>query len=195
MVLRQGLTLEEFLNLPEQEPALEFADGEITQKVSPQGRHSRLTHGLDIFFWRELEVPGIALVFPELRVTFARGSRVPDFVVYRWDRVSCTAEGDVVDQFTDPPDVAVELASPEQSLTTLADKCAWYVANGVPIALLVEPDARAVRVYRPGAPVAVLRDGDAIDFDAVFPGAALRVSDLFAAMRPRRSRRAHGQNT
>ena len=89
----------------------------------------------------------------------------------------------------------VEIASPEQSLTTLADKCAWYVANGVPIALLVEPDVRAVQVHRAGAPVTILRDGDAIDFGAVFPSVALRVSDLFAAMRPRRSRQARGQNT
>ena len=40
--VQQRLTLEEFLELPEQEPALEYESGEVTQKVSPQGRHSVL---------------------------------------------------------------------------------------------------------------------------------------------------------
>lgn len=188
--VRQGLTLEEFLALPEEKPALEYAHGEVTQKVAPMGRHSRLRHGLDLFFSVELEVPEVALVFPELRVTFAGGSRVPDFAVYRWDRVSFMPDGDVVDHFTDPPDVAVEIASPDQSLSELRDKCTWYVANGVLLALLVEPNRRVVRVYRPGLPVATLRESDEIDFGSVFTDVHLRVADLFAAMRPRRTRPA-----
>jgi hypothetical protein len=36
------MTLVEFLALPEEEPALEFADGRVEQKVSPKGKHSGL---------------------------------------------------------------------------------------------------------------------------------------------------------
>ncbi len=39
---RRMITLEEFLALPEEEPALEYADGEVTQKRSPSYRHGRL---------------------------------------------------------------------------------------------------------------------------------------------------------
>src|SRR5205085_8782298 len=35
------LTLEEFLEQPEAEPALEYADGVVTQKVSPKMYHGR----------------------------------------------------------------------------------------------------------------------------------------------------------
>ena len=38
--VRQGMTLEEFLQLPEEEPSLEFIDGRVEQKVSPQKKHS-----------------------------------------------------------------------------------------------------------------------------------------------------------
>ena len=41
----QRMTLTEFLALPEEEPALEFEDGMVTQKVSPKGRHSALQLG------------------------------------------------------------------------------------------------------------------------------------------------------
>lgn len=39
---RKPVLLEEFLKLPEAEPALEFADGSIIRKVSPKGRHSSI---------------------------------------------------------------------------------------------------------------------------------------------------------
>ena len=32
-------SLEEFLKLPEEKPALEYFDGKVTQKVSPKTRH------------------------------------------------------------------------------------------------------------------------------------------------------------
>ena len=41
-VAGRRMTLEEFLALPEEEPALEYADGEVTQKVSPNCWHGKL---------------------------------------------------------------------------------------------------------------------------------------------------------
>lgn len=41
-VVARAITLDEFLKLPEAEPALEFEDGVVTQKVSPKGRHGVL---------------------------------------------------------------------------------------------------------------------------------------------------------
>lgn len=36
----QPLTLEEFLKLPETEPAGEYIDGQVIEKPMPQGKHS-----------------------------------------------------------------------------------------------------------------------------------------------------------
>ena len=36
------MSLEAFLELPEDEPALEYEDGVVTQKVPPQGKHASL---------------------------------------------------------------------------------------------------------------------------------------------------------
>lgn len=38
----KSLTLEEFLKLPETEPASEYINGRIVQKSMPQGEHSAL---------------------------------------------------------------------------------------------------------------------------------------------------------
>jgi Uma2 family endonuclease len=39
-------TLEQFLALPEEQPAREYEDGEVTQKASPKARHSALQRAL-----------------------------------------------------------------------------------------------------------------------------------------------------
>ncbi len=39
---RRPIALAEFLALPEEEPALEYLDGVVTQKMSPKGRHGTL---------------------------------------------------------------------------------------------------------------------------------------------------------
>src|SRR5579872_7293075 len=79
------LTLEEFLGLPEGKPSLEFADGVITQKVSPKLRHSILQSEL-VRLINDETLPGkLARAVPELRVTFAGASFVPDVSVCRWD--------------------------------------------------------------------------------------------------------------
>lgn len=40
--LSSNLSLEEFLELPETKPASEYVNGQIYQKLMPQGKHSRI---------------------------------------------------------------------------------------------------------------------------------------------------------
>ena len=80
---RARLTLEEFLALPEEKPALEYMDVVVTQKVAPLYEHSDLTMQilrlLDAQLWPE----GLAKVLPELRTTYSGRSYVPDISVFR----------------------------------------------------------------------------------------------------------------
>src|SRR5919204_1320139 len=80
-----GLTLEQFLDLPEATPALEYDppwDGHgatVRQKMSPTERHSALQGAFTVLL-RPLRQRGLR-VRPELRIV--RGSaRVPDVSVY-----------------------------------------------------------------------------------------------------------------
>ena len=66
---RQRLTLEAFLQLPEQEPDLEYVDGVVTQKVSPKGQHSSLQTDLAEMVNRATRGRKIARAFVELRFT------------------------------------------------------------------------------------------------------------------------------
>jgi Uma2 family endonuclease len=184
MVLaRRHLTLEEFLALPEEKPALQYFEGRVTQKMAPKGRHSMLQGGLVEFFNR-LGRPGrIAVAFPELRTTYAGASFVPDLAVYRWARIPIDVDGEVADEFFLPPDIAVEIVSPRQSRPKLRHQCRWYVDNGVLIALLVDPRYHTVMRLEPRQPETLLRGSDLVDCTAILPGARLTVDELFACLR------------
>ena len=179
------MTLKEFLELPEQEPALEYLDGVVSQKVSPKTPHSGLQGELLERFNRFGRPRKLARAFTELRITFAGASPVPDVAVYRWDRIPTDADGSLAQDAIEPPDIVVEIASPDQSIRSLVDKCLWYVRHGVRIAILVEPKSRSVELFRPGARTGPLRGTERIDVDDVLPGFELTVEELFQCLRAR----------
>jgi Uma2 family endonuclease len=179
------LTLEEFLKLPEEEPPLEFEDGVVIQKVSPKAKHSTIQSEF-IERINGFSGPGrIAKALPELRATFGGRSYVPDVAVYAWERLPADNTGEIVDDVFDPPDVAIEIVSPTQSVMALVRRCVWYVDNGVRIALLVDPADRSVVAFRLGRNPEALRETDRIDLSDVLPGFELTVQELFASLRIR----------
>src|SRR4029077_12985917 len=92
--------------------------------------------------WAELR--RLALALPELLTVYAGAAYVPDVAVYRWDRIPRTSDGELADDFREPPDIAIEIVSPKQSTNALIRRSLWYVRHGVEIALLVDPSDRSV---------------------------------------------------
>jgi Uma2 family endonuclease len=177
------LTLEEFLRLPEEKPALEFTDGVVSQKVSPKGRHGTLQGELVERLNQSARPHKLARAIPELRVTFGGASYVPDIAVYQWQRIPVDAHGRIADDFREPPDIAIEIVSPEQSLTALVRRCLWYVANGVQAALLVDPADESVLAFRSDRPASAWSGSDRIDVSDMLPDFQLSVDQLFASLR------------
>jgi Uma2 family endonuclease len=178
------LTLGEFLALPEAEPALELEpDGAVIQKVSPKGRHSTLQLALCDHINQFSRPRRLALALPELRAVFAGAAYVPDVAVYRWEHIPRLPDGKVADDFRLPPDIAIEIVSPEQSPNALVRRCVWYTANGVQVALLVDPADESVLLFRQDAAPRALRGQDPIDLADVLPGFQLTTGELFDALR------------
>src|SRR5216684_9084104 len=101
---QRSLTLDQFLGLPEEEPALELEpDGTVSQKVSPKGQHSTLQLALCERINEFARPRHLALAFPELRTVYAGAAYVPDVAVYRWQRIPRTSEGKVANDFREPP--------------------------------------------------------------------------------------------
>lgn len=188
-VLKQGLTLEEFLKLPERKPALEYFKGKVSQKVSPKGQHSIAQLRMASYINAMTEPDEIALALPELRATYSGASPVPDIAVYRWDRIPLLPDGKIADDFWEPPDIAIEIASPGQTLVALTRRCRWYVDNGVGAAVLIRPSRETVTLFLPDQDPVTLSGQETLDLTGVIVGLRLNVARIFQALYLRSTRR------
>ena len=177
------MTLERFLQLPEEKPALEFEpDGTVTQKMSPKGKHSAMQRAL-LELINGFRGGGVAEALPELRTTFSGASYVPDVAVYLPDRIPRDAAGYIANDFVEPPDIAFEVVSPEQRVSTLLRKSAWYVDNGVRAAVIVDIEDWTVLVLRKNEPLRICRGDEQIELSDVLPGFELTAAQLFGKLR------------
>src|SRR5689334_223564 len=115
-ISQRRMTLEEFLTLPEEKPALEYIDGWVRQKAMPKGPHGTLQSWLAHLINAYGIAARLAWAFTETRVLLAGQAPVPDLIVYRWERIPRDATGRIAEDFSTPPDIAVEIFSPGQVL-------------------------------------------------------------------------------
>ena len=195
-IVQTGLTLDEFLRQPEEKPALEYVDGVVTRKMSPKGPHGRLQLWAGKLFDNAAGEPPRYLTFTELRTNWTdRASLIPDISVYLIERVPTTPEGDIAEDFWLPPDIAVEIASPGQSVNEQTTRANLLLRHGVPVVILVEPRHRRVRLARPGRPIVSYQSGDVVTIEDILPGFALRVDELFSALKVHRPKESGGPST
>ncbi|MEP0870894.1 Uma2 family endonuclease [Trichocoleus desertorum AS-A10] len=144
-----SITLEEFLVLPETNPASQYIDGEIIQKPMPKTRHSRLQGKLTDAINRVTEELRIAYAFPELRCTFAGRSIVPDIAVLRWEQIKFDENGEPVDDVLVAPAWTIEVLSPEQSSNRVTGNILHCLKQGCELGWLVDPGDRSILVFLP----------------------------------------------
>ena len=78
-----------------------------------------------------------------------------------------------------PPDIHIEIVSPDQSVRKCREKLAFSRANGCLLGWLIDPDRMRVLVYRPGRRVKELPPNGVLEGDPVLPGYRLPVAELF----------------
>lgn len=181
--LERALTLEQFLALPEEKPALEYGPGgAVGQKVPPKIRHSAVQAELLVRINSAIRPGRIGRAFPELRATFGGASFVPDVSVLKWDQVPRSPEGVLEGDLNVPPHVAIEVVSPLQGVNRLVAKALWYVEHGVHVALVIDPEDESVAVYQPGLPPRVLHGDGLIPFGQFSEHVKLTVAELMSTL-------------
>ena len=181
----------EFLARPEPigEPAYELeADGTLRQKMAPKPRHSVMQEEL-LFRFRAARARRLAQAYPELRIVWPDENvppSVPDIVIYRWARRPIGPDGQLADEATEPPDVAIEIVSPGQVPAQVGARCAEYVERGIGWALMIDPERRTAHLYTAGADPLVpraLTPDDHLELGDLLPDPPT-LAELFAALSP-----------
>lgn len=101
----------------------------------------------------------------------------PDIAFIRADRLPPAA--DLIKFVPVAPDLAVEIVSPSDRETEVAEKVQAYLEAGVALVLVVRPRPRTIAIHAPDQPPRVLSEGDVLDFGDVLPGFRLPVVDIF----------------
>jgi Uma2 family endonuclease len=137
------------ITLPETKPAMEWVNGRAVQKVSPTWKHGRL----QLSFGRCLDdwARGHGRIGSEWRFRLTPpGERtrplVPDVAYISYERLDPVTPAE---RETPPvaPDIVVEILSPDDKQRDVDDKRAVYLACGVQLLLIVDPEKRSVEAF------------------------------------------------
>ena len=77
------------------------------------------------------------------------------------------------------PDFAIELRSPSDDLDTIKAKMDEYIANGLRLGWLIDPEEKAVYVYRPNLAVQKLENISEVSADPELPGFVLDLREVW----------------
>jgi Uma2 family endonuclease len=106
---------------------------------------------------------------------------VPDIAFFAAERVSLIADRRRPVPFA--PDLAVEVASPDQRPAGMAAKARRYLEAGTRLVWVVWPSSQHIDVWRAGhmeGPATTLNGSDTLDGEDVIPGFAYPVAAVFA---------------
>ncbi|WP_406697196.1 Uma2 family endonuclease [Singulisphaera sp. Ch08] len=185
----RAITLAEFLALPEEEPSLEFINGRIEAKGFPQKKHGVIEFKLTESLNRFAEPSYLGMAIPELRCTYAGYSIVPDVVFQLDAHIGTDEQGEIQNETFHPPDIHVEIISPDQTPRTAREKLTHSTSNGCALGWLIDPDKKWIDVYRPGQPPMSLALDGALEGEPVLPGYRLPVAEVFGWLKRRRPER------
>lgn len=178
------LTDEQFESLCRNHPELNLemsAEGEliIVPPTLPYTGEKNADLLTDVNNWARKDKTGIVFDSSSL-FTFPNGAkRSPDVswaAREKWGNLS-EAEKKRFSRFV--PDFVIELRSSSDSLKTLKKKMAEYIANGVRLGWLIDPENKTVHVYRENGEVEALENPETISGENVLPGFQLNVREIW----------------
>jgi Uma2 family endonuclease len=78
------------------------------------------------------------------------------------------------------PDFVVELKSPSDRVSQLRKKMREYIEVGVRLGWFIDPDARIVEIYRPGADAQVLKNPTSVSGDPELAGFQMQTAEIWS---------------
>jgi Uma2 family endonuclease len=170
------VTEEEYLHNREYKHC-EYVDGQVVPLNVGHKSHARITgkcyRKFDEYFDQHPGGYAAAELHCRLKIHGVTRYRLPDVAVVLGDELPDEL------YLHRSPDLAVEIRSPEDSITFLMRKADDYFANGARMVWIVLPEEKSVLVLAPSAAPQTFAAGESIDVSAVLPGLTIAVDDLF----------------
>jgi Uma2 family endonuclease len=129
--------------------------------------------------WTERDGSGLSFDSSTLFTLLDGSKRSPDASWISRDRVEKLSREEQ-DRFAMiVPDFVIELRSPSDRWSMLEEKMLDYMVNGVRLALLIDPMANRVFIYRPDKPLETVDNPQSISCEPELPGFTLNVQEIW----------------
>ena len=177
----EPITADELLRLPRGQLRYELIRGKLIT-MSPSGsEHGVVTNRLSSRLDQFVSPRSLGLLFGA--ETGFRLERHPDTVrapdIAFISHAKIPLGGIPKGYWAGPPELAVEVVSPNDTAREVAEKAADWIRFGARAVWVVDPDSQTVAVYAADGSVKTITQGETLDGGDVFPGFRCDVSDIF----------------
>jgi Uma2 family endonuclease len=180
MVSTKLLTAEELERLSDRGGRYELVQGELVEMTPIDLVHVRVSGNIQAALHRFSSENQLGIVGSEGGFVLFRDPdtvRAPDVAFVRADR---WPRGEAERHFGYfPPDLAVEVRPPSESMRSLRAKAQMYIEAGVRLVWLVDPDSRTILVIAPDTEITTLHESDTVEGGDVLPGFRMSLVDVF----------------
>ena len=179
-IATQRLTAEEYAQLPDSGCPTELVRGQVITMNPPRSRHGQVCANVCFLlqrFARDHDVGHVLSndsgVITERDPDTVRGA---DIAYYSYAKVP---KGRLHGYLPVPPDVVIEVLSPDDRPGRVAAKVQEYLTVGVTTVVVIDPDEDRVFVYQAGQSSLELGSADRLRLPAIAPDFEVPVSALF----------------
>jgi Uma2 family endonuclease len=177
----QLMTADDLWNLPSDGQRHELVKGELRTMPPSGGEHGARTNYVNVPLGAYVDDQDLGIVVAaETGFLLHRDPdtvRAPDVAFIRKDRIP---PGSLPKKYIPfPPDLAVEVVSPSDTMEEVEEKVAEWLDAGTRLVWVVLPRRRIIKVYRSSTEVTILTDKDELDGQDVVPGFRLPVARVF----------------
>lgn len=182
-------TFEEFLALPETEPPSEYICGEVVQKTGGELIHGALVSSLCLLLGPQLlsSPLGTIAVSPRHAHRAERRVYLPDIAILLHSGGLLTHAERTVGPIERIPDIVIEVLSPDDRPSRIAEKVNFYMRAGVPLLWVIDPLDETLDAFVPGAPATHYTRSETATGAPALPAFTLSLDDLFGTVETMRT--------
>ena len=157
----------------------EIVNGVPEEKEMPGARHGMIAMRLAIRLGGFIEANQLGQAFTEVNFKLVHNERIPDLSFVAAGRIP--AEGVPEGVWQIPPDLAVEIISPNDLHEKVSSKVLEYLEAGVKQVWIVSPEIRTVTIFRSMERVQVFAKDNVLESQDLLPGFRCPLTELFSS--------------
>lgn len=162
------------------EKSYEIVNGQPEEKEMPGARHGIVAMRLALKLGAFVLEHKLGEASTEANFKLSKNERIPDLSFVAADRIP--AEGIPAGVWQIPPDLAVEIISPNDLHEKVSNKVLEYLEAGVKQVWLVSPENRAVTIFRSMDQVQVIAGDRKLESPDLLPGFSCALAEIFPAV-------------